>query len=161
MEVVKFIRYTNFWKQVKTAVQLYGATLTPQNMPFQILEKSNFSRYYRYNLERYLPFTSIMWGLSPGAWVRDMTVTADTWVTDLTVAAQIKGAPIRPQPTFNKQTKTMSKWKPEPFFSLRSFLSMISLKTWKLIGDGDANLCTKKYISTALESYFYMILVLA
>lgn len=74
-----------------------------------------------------LPFTSMMWGLSPGACVRDITVTAETCAIDRTVAAHCQGAPSSPQPTFAMQTTTISRWKPDPFFSLRSFLSMINL----------------------------------
>lgn len=76
-----------------------------------------------------LPFTSMMWGFSPGACVRDMTVTAETCAIDRTVAAHSQGAPSSPQPTFAMQTITISRWKPDPFFSLRSFLSMINLHT--------------------------------
>lgn len=72
-------------------------------------------------------FTSTRCGFSPGAWVRDITVTADTCATERTVAAQIHGVPRKPQPTLSKQTSTMSRWKPEPLRSLRSFLSIISL----------------------------------
>lgn len=72
-------------------------------------------------------FTSMRWGFSPGAWVLDMTVTAETWATDRTVAAHIHGAPINPQPTFVRHISTISKWKPEPFFNFLSFLSMMSL----------------------------------
>lgn len=75
----------------------------------------------------YIPLTSMMCGLSPGAWVWDMTVKAETWATERTVAAHMNGAPIRPQPTLAMHTNTMSRWNPDPFLSLRSFLSMISL----------------------------------
>ena len=85
-----------------------------------ILKPSNFLT---------LPFTSMMWGLSPGACVRDITVTAETCAIDRTVAAHCQGAPSSPQPTFAMHTITISRWKPEPFFSLRSFLSMINLHT--------------------------------
>ena len=76
-----------------------------------------------------LPFTSMMWGLSPGACVCDMTVTAETCAIDRTVVAHCQGAPSSPQPTFTMQTITISRWKPDPFFSLRSFLLMINLHT--------------------------------
>jgi len=76
-----------------------------------------------------LPFTSMMWGLSPGACVRDMTVTAETCAIDRTVAAHCQGAPSSPQPTFAMQTITISRWNPDPFFSLCSFLLMINLHT--------------------------------
>jgi hypothetical protein len=75
-----------------------------------------------------LPFTSMMWGFSPGACVRDITVTAETCAMDRTVAAHCHGAPSSPQPTFAMQTITMSRWKPDPFFSLRSFLLTINLE---------------------------------
>lgn len=74
-------------------------------------------------------FTSIKCGFSPGAWVLDITVNADTWAIDRTVAAQIHGRPKNPQMLLMQHIITMSKWKPPPFFILRSFLSMINLET--------------------------------
>lgn len=102
------------------------------------------------NPETRCSFTSVMWGLSPGAWVLfaneviyiliishwvklfncwiylDMMVTDDTCVTDRTVAAQCHGIPNRPQPAFKKHSKTISKCRPEPFFKPRSGLSTIN-----------------------------------
>jgi hypothetical protein len=51
----------------------------------------------------------MMWGLSPGACVRDITVTAEACAIDRTVAAHCQGAPRTPQPTFAMQTNTMSR----------------------------------------------------
>lgn len=70
-----------------------------------------------------------MWGFWPGAWVLLIIVKDDTWATDLTVAALIHGAPIKPHIRLMTFTNTMSKWKPLPFCSLRSFLAIISLRT--------------------------------
>lgn len=121
-----------------------NATKAPLILKFQLilLQKANssfalkldktFIEYLRTGvktnrkLEKILPFTSMIWGLSPGAWVLDMTVTAETCAIDRTVAAHIQGAPMKPQPMFNTHKITMSKWKPEPFFNFRSFLSIIS-----------------------------------
>lgn len=71
--------------------------------------------------------TSIRWGFSPGAWVRDITVKAEVWTMDLTAAAQSQGNPKKPQMMFVTQTMTISKCRPVPFLSLRSGLLMISL----------------------------------
>ena len=73
-------------------------------------------------------FTSMMCGLSPGACVLDMMVTEETCAIERTVAAQIHGAPKNPLPTFIMHRMTMSRWNPLPFFSLRSFLSIINLE---------------------------------
>lgn len=78
-------------------------------------------------LLRRCSFTSTTWGFSPGACVLDITVTAETWATDLTVAAQIHGVPKKPHPTLIRHISTMSRWKPDPLRSLRSFLSIINL----------------------------------
>lgn len=93
-----------------------------------------------------LPFTSMMWALSPGACVRDITVTAETCAIDRTVAAHCQGVPSSPQPTFAMQTTTISRWKPDPFFSLRSFLSMINLHTK----------CNVTFYNTKIHNIYYI-----
>lgn len=86
----------------------------------------------------------MIWGFWPGAWVRLITVNDDTWATDLTVAALIHGAPITPHIRLMKFTRTISKWKPLPFWSLRSFLAIISLWTHRVVS----------YIFMLYTSYF-------
>lgn len=51
----------------------------------------------------------MMCGLSPGACVRDITVSAEACAIERTVAAHCQGAPSSPQPTFAMQTITMSR----------------------------------------------------
>lgn len=56
-----------------------------------------------------------------------MTVRALAWVTERTVAAASQGSPKRAQKPPMATISRRSRWKPEPFCSLRSFLLMISL----------------------------------
>lgn len=79
-------------------------------------------------------FTSIRWGFSPGAWVLDITVSADVWTMDLTAAAHSQGKPKNPHNMFIIQTMTISRWIPQPFLSLRSALPMINLEIIKQKG---------------------------
>lgn len=90
--------------------------------------------------------TSIRWGFSPGACVRDITVKAEVWTMDLTAAAQSHGNPKNPQMMLVTQIMTMSKCRPVPFFSLRSGLLMISLqgRRWN----------KKFYVHTKLKRFF-------
>lgn len=73
-------------------------------------------------------FTSRMWGFSPGACVRLMTVRLSTWEMARTMAADIHGPPMTLLSKFNMHIKRMSKWNPEPFFNIRSFFAIISLQ---------------------------------
>ena len=70
-----------------------------------------------------------MCGASPGAWVVDMTVRAETCATPLTVAAQIHGPPNIAPNVLMKHKSTMSQCKPPPFFFV--FSNMISLQNGK------------------------------
>ena len=70
-----------------------------------------------------------MCGASPGAWVVDMTVRAETCATPLTVAAQIHGPPNIAPNVLMKHKSTMSQCKPPPFFFV--FSNMISLQIEK------------------------------
>ena len=70
-----------------------------------------------------------MCGASPGAWVVDMTVRAETCATPLTVAAQIHGPPNIAPNVLMKHKSTMSQCKPPPFFFV--FSNMISLQNKK------------------------------
>ena len=76
-----------------------------------------------------IPLTSTMCGASPGAWVVDMTVRAETCATPLTVAAQIHGPPNMAPNVLMKHKSTMSQCKPPPFFLV--FSNMISLQNKK------------------------------
>lgn len=76
-------------------------------------------------------FTSWMRGLSPGATAVLMTVRALTWVTERTVAAAIHGRPKRAELPPRTTMSSRSRWKPEPFSSIRSFLLTMSLKERK------------------------------
>lgn len=78
-------------------------------------------------------FTSWMRGLSPGATALLMTVRALTWVTERTVAAAIHGRPNRAELPPSTTISSRSRWKPEPFTSIRSFLLTIRLREvgWK------------------------------
>lgn len=73
-------------------------------------------------------FTSWTRGLSPGATALLMTVRALTWVTERTVAAAIHGRPNRAEVPPRKTISSRSRWKPEPFTSIRSFLLTIRLQ---------------------------------
>lgn len=73
------------------------------------------------------PLTSTICGLSPGACVVDMIVSAETWLTERTVATHCQGAPNIPHTAFTSDITTMSIWKPLPFFRRRSGLSIINL----------------------------------
>lgn len=111
-------------------LQTYGILMFQNGNNISLLKTPNPNKTFFVKLVwlyRSLPLTSMMKGFSPGAWLFDMTVSADTWATERTVAADMKGAPIRPQQTLERHTSTISRWNPDPFFSFLSFLSIINL----------------------------------
>ena len=55
-------------------------------------------------------WTFSSFGLSPGAWSRLYTVSADVWVTERTVAAHKKGSPSVPDKMANDPIIIKSRW---------------------------------------------------
>lgn len=74
-------------------------------------------------------FTSWILGLSPGATALLITVRALACVTERTVAAASQGSPKSAKKPPMATMSSRSRWNPEPFCSIRSFLLMISLGT--------------------------------
>lgn len=99
-------------------------------------------------------FTSWIRGLSPGATALLITVRALTWVTERTVAAAIHGRPNRAELPPSTTIRSRSRWKPEPFTNIRSFLLTIRLKEVKPkkndVNNGDwlkdRQLCNKSFL---------------
>ena len=89
-----------------------------------------------------------MCGASPGAWVVDMTVRAETCATPLTVAAQIHGPPNIAPNVLMKHKSTMSQCKPPPFFFV--FSNMISLQNQK-----KQESLQQTHLTQSILNYFY------